>query len=58
MSRRMSSSPDSTCEALHNGWDKNDPKDARVIPHLLWIGAAKPYHAPWCMGSTTCRSCR
>jgi hypothetical protein len=35
-----------TREALHNGWDKNDPKDARVILHLLRIGATKPYHEP------------
>ena len=24
-----------TREALHNSWDKNDPKDAQVILHLL-----------------------
>jgi len=35
-----------TREALHNGWDKNDPKDAQVILHMLRIGAAKSYHAP------------
>jgi hypothetical protein len=23
-----------TREALHNGWDKNDPKDAQVILHM------------------------
>lgn len=28
-----------TREALHNSWDKNDPKDAQVILHLLEIGA-------------------
>ncbi len=28
-----------TREALHNGWDKNDPKDAQVILHMLRIGA-------------------
>jgi hypothetical protein len=31
-----------TREALHNGWDKNDPndpKDAQVILHMLGIGA-------------------
>ena len=27
-----------TREALHNGWDKNDPKDAQVILHMLRIG--------------------
>jgi transposase len=35
-----------TREALHNGWDKNDPKDAQVILHMLRIGAARPYHDP------------
>jgi transposase len=35
-----------TREALHNGWDKNDPKDAQVILHMLRIGAAKAYHDP------------
>jgi transposase len=24
-----------TREALHNGWDKNDPRDAQVILHML-----------------------
>ena len=27
-----------TREALHNGWDKNDPKDAQVILHMLRLG--------------------
>ena len=27
-----------TREALHNGWDKNDPRDAQVILHMLRIG--------------------
>ena len=26
-----------TREALHNSWDKNDPKDAQVILHMLGI---------------------
>ena len=25
----------------HNGWDKNDPKDAQVILHMLRIGATQ-----------------
>ena len=33
-----------TREALHNGWDKNDPRDAQVILHMLRIGAAQAYH--------------
>ena len=27
-----------TREALHNGWDKNDPKDAQVILHMMEFG--------------------
>src|SRR4051812_41065774 len=30
-----------TREALHNGWDKNDPKDAQVALHMLRIGASQ-----------------
>ncbi len=29
-----------TREALHNGWDKNDPKDAQVMLHMIRIGAS------------------
>jgi transposase len=35
-----------TREALHNGWDKNDPKDAQVILHMLRIGATQVYADP------------
>jgi len=35
-----------TREALHNGWDKNDPKDAQVILHMLRIGATQVYLDP------------
>ena len=35
-----------TREALHNSWDKNDPKDAQVILHMLRIGATQVYHDP------------
>jgi transposase len=35
-----------TREALHNGWDKNDPKDAQVILHMLRIGATQRYYDP------------
>ena len=35
-----------TREALHNGWDKNDPKDAQVILHMLKIQATQAYHDP------------
>src|SRR5688572_22513827 len=39
-----------TREALHNGWDKNDPKDAQVILHMLRIGATQHYHDPLMAG--------
>src|SRR5215212_9310610 len=39
-----------TREALHNGWDKNDPKDAQVILHMLRIGASQRYHDPLVAG--------
>ena len=35
-----------TREALHNGWDKNDPKDAQVILHMLRIGATQRHVDP------------
>jgi transposase len=36
--------------ALHNGWDKRDPKDAQVILHMLRIGATQRYHDPLAAG--------
>lgn len=39
-----------TREALHNGWDKNDPKDAQVILHMLRIGATQRYVDPLAAG--------
>jgi transposase len=35
-----------TREALHGGWDKNDPKDAQVVLHMLKIGTAQAFHDP------------
>ncbi len=35
-----------TREAMHNSWDKNDPKDAKVILHLLKIGFTQIYYDP------------
>lgn len=35
-----------TREALHNSWDKNDPKDAQVILHMFKIQATQVYHDP------------
>jgi len=35
-----------TREALYNSWDKNDPKDAQVIVHLLKTGVTQRYHDP------------
>lgn len=32
-----------TREALHNSWDKNDPKDAQVILHMLEISKYADY---------------
>ncbi len=39
-----------TREALHNSWDKNDPKDAQVILHMLEIGAVQFFHDPLVTG--------
>lgn len=39
-----------TREALHNSWDKNDPKDAQVILHMLKIGATQVFHDPLVSG--------
>ena len=39
-----------TREALHNSWDKNDPKDAQVILHMLRIGATQHYQDPLLAG--------
>lgn len=39
-----------TREALHNGWDKNDCKDAQVILHMLQIGATQRYVDPLAAG--------
>jgi len=40
-----------TREALHNSWDKNDPKDAQVILHMLEIGAVQFFHDPLVTGT-------
>ena len=39
-----------TREALHNGWDKNDPKDAQVMLHMICIGASQVYQDPLVAG--------
>ena len=39
-----------TREAIHNSWDKNDPKDAQVILHLLRTGLTQRYHDPLAHG--------
>ena len=39
-----------TREALHNGWDKNDSKDAQEILHMLRIGATQRYVDPLAAG--------
>jgi len=33
-----------TREALYNSWDKNDPKDAQVILHMLKTGMTQTYY--------------
>jgi transposase len=35
-----------TREALHNSWDKNDPKDAQVILHLLRNHTTQRFYDP------------
>src|SRR5262249_44100558 len=35
-----------TRDALYNSWDKNDPKDAQVLLHLLKSGVTQRYHDP------------
>ena len=40
-----------TREALHNSWDKNDPKDVQVILHMLQIGAVQIFQDPMVAGT-------
>jgi len=40
-----------TREALNNSWDKNDPKDAQVILHMMEIGNEQYYHDPLVCGT-------
>ncbi len=35
-----------TREAMHNSWDKNDPKDSQVLLHLLKTRVTQHYHDP------------
>jgi transposase len=39
-----------TREALYNTWDKNDPKDAQVILHLMKTGTTQAYVDPLATG--------
>lgn len=39
-----------TREALYNSWDKNDPKDAQVILHLMKTGGTQIFHDPFVSG--------
>ena len=39
-----------TREALQNSWDKNDPKDAQVMLHLLAAGNVQRYYDPLAQG--------
>jgi len=47
-----------TREAMHNSWDKNDPKDAQVILHMLKTGLSQTWHDPLVSGRNDARSCR
>ena len=40
-----------TRQALHNSWDKNDPRDAQVILHRMEIGNEQFYHDPLVCGT-------
>jgi len=40
-----------TREALHDSWDKNDPKDAQVILHMIEIGNEPFCHDPLVRGT-------
>ena len=40
-----------TREAMHNSWDKNDPKDAQVILHMLKTGLTQTWHDPLLNGT-------
>lgn len=40
-----------TREAMHNSWDKNDPKDAQVILHMLKTGLTQTWHDPLLRGT-------
>ena len=39
-----------TREAIHNGWDKNDPKDAQVMLRMLETGLTQTFHDPLVAG--------
>ena len=40
-----------TREAIHNGWDKNDPKDAQVMLYMLGNGHVQRYYDPLQQGT-------
>ena len=40
-----------TRQALHNSWDKNDPKDVQVILQMMEIGNEQFYHDPLVCGT-------
>jgi transposase len=40
-----------TRQALNNSWDKNDPKDAQVILHMMEIGNEQFFHDPLFQGT-------
>ena len=42
-------------DALHNGWDKNDPKDAQVVLHMLASGQVQRYYDSLAQGIADCQ---
>ena len=40
-----------TRQALHNNWDKNDPKDAQITLHMMEIWKKQFYHDPLACGA-------
>jgi transposase len=47
-----------TREALHNSWNKNDPKDAQAILHTMSLARNNSITIHCCMARMTFRNCR
>ena len=46
-----------TRQALHNNWDKNDPKDAQITLHMMEMGTRNSTTTHWHAATTTFMSC-